>query len=600
MHDGKGVVQDRFRPGISAKSSSNARTEAYGHANGGEPHENNCLNSVLPGMDPFDTVEWDKRTAHIKDESGDVLFEQTDCEIPETWSHLATNVVVSKYFYGEPGTPERETSVRQLIHRVTRTIADWGIADGYFATREDGENFYRDLTWLCLHQYGSFNSPVWFNVGLYHQYGIKGSQWQLALGCRRPARSTSPRTPYEYPQARPASSSGRRQHGRHHAPRPQRGHALQVRLGHGHRPVDAPLAPRKALRRRHAVGAAVVHAGLRPDCRRREERRQDPPRGQDAVAEGLASRHHGVHRGQGQGREEGPHADRERRLRRQLQRRSLQLDHVPEREPLGPRLGRVHAGRRRRPASGRTHWVTDPKVAGPEHEAKYLLRQIAEGTWYCGDPGVQYETTINRWHTCPNSGRINASNPCSEYMFLDDTACNLASINLKKFQEAGRPLRRRAVPPAAAIFIIAQEILVDHASYPTPAIAENSHVSGRWGWATRTWAACSCRWPSPTTATKAAALPVRSPPCCTGQAYSTSSRIAADLGPFDGYDENERPMLRVMEMHRDAVDEIDEACPRLSQRAARQVWDECSRAAAGTAIAMPRPRCWLPPARSPS
>src|SRR5437660_3016011 len=127
--------------------------------------------------DPFDTVEWDTdRTAAIKDESGDVLFEQTNIEIPKTWTQLATNVVVSKYFYGENGTPERENSVRQLVHRVSRTIADWGIDDGYFATAEDGENFYRELTWLCLHQHGAFNSPVWFNVGLYHQYGVKGAQ----------------------------------------------------------------------------------------------------------------------------------------------------------------------------------------------------------------------------------------------------------------------------------------------------------------------------------------------------------------------------------------------------------------------------------------
>ena len=126
--------------------------------------------------DPFDTVGWEVRSAAIKDESGQVLFEQTDCEIPETWSQLATNVVVSKYFYGEPGTPERENSVRQLIHRVTRTIADWGIADGYFDTAADGERFYQELSWLCLHQYGAFNSPVWFNVGLFQEYGVTGAK----------------------------------------------------------------------------------------------------------------------------------------------------------------------------------------------------------------------------------------------------------------------------------------------------------------------------------------------------------------------------------------------------------------------------------------
>src|SRR5215475_2993162 len=126
--------------------------------------------------DPFDTVEWDRRSAQIKGESGELLFEQKECEVPKHWSQLATNVVVSKYFYGEVNTPQRENSVRQLIHRVSRTIADWGIRDGYFSSADDGERFYRDLTWLCLHQHGAFNSPVWFNVGLFHQYGVKGAQ----------------------------------------------------------------------------------------------------------------------------------------------------------------------------------------------------------------------------------------------------------------------------------------------------------------------------------------------------------------------------------------------------------------------------------------
>ena len=132
--------------------------------------------------DPFETVEWELRTAAIKDETGGVLFEQQDCEIPKDWSQLASNVVVSKYFYGENGTAERERSVRQLIHRVSRTISDWGVQDGYFASAEDGERFYRDLSWLCLHQHGAFNSPVWFNVGLYHQYGVTGDKCNLALG----------------------------------------------------------------------------------------------------------------------------------------------------------------------------------------------------------------------------------------------------------------------------------------------------------------------------------------------------------------------------------------------------------------------------------
>src|SRR5262245_1394637 len=149
--------------------------------------------------DPFDTVQWDRRSATIKDESGAALFEQKDCEVPAYFSQLATNVVVSKYFYGENNTPERERSVRQLIHRVTRTIADWGCEDGYFATKDDGERFYRELTWLCLHQHGAFNSPVWFNVGLHQQYGIKGARCNWAWD-QVAKEVIQPANPYEYPQ----------------------------------------------------------------------------------------------------------------------------------------------------------------------------------------------------------------------------------------------------------------------------------------------------------------------------------------------------------------------------------------------------------------
>ncbi len=187
--------------------------------------------------DPFETLQWDRRTAAIKGESGEVLFEQPNCEVPKHWSQLATNVVVSKYFYGENGTPERENSVRQLIHRVTRTIADWGTQDGYFATAEDGERFYRELTWLCLHQHGAFNSPVWFNVGLYHQYGVKGAQCNWHWNAET-ERVEQPREPVRVSAGlrllHPERSG---QHGRHHGAGTQRGHALQVRLRHRHRSV---------------------------------------------------------------------------------------------------------------------------------------------------------------------------------------------------------------------------------------------------------------------------------------------------------------------------------------------------------------------------
>ncbi|MEX0716754.1 MAG: vitamin B12-dependent ribonucleotide reductase, partial [Planctomycetaceae bacterium] len=199
MHQTQGREVNR-----TVAKSNGTKSNGTGHGDGHAAAETPAL-GVEPyfcpqGADPFDTVEWELRTAHIKDENGDILFEQTDCHIPATWSPLATNVVVSKYFYGEPGTEEREQSVRQVIHRVARTIADWGIDDGYFASAEEGETFYRELAWLCLHQHGSFNSPVWFNVGLFHQYGVRGSRgnyvWDTATNSIQ-----RPETPYEFPQA---------------------------------------------------------------------------------------------------------------------------------------------------------------------------------------------------------------------------------------------------------------------------------------------------------------------------------------------------------------------------------------------------------------
>ncbi|HLQ43840.1 MAG TPA: vitamin B12-dependent ribonucleotide reductase, partial [Planctomycetaceae bacterium] len=189
-HNGNGQSRDVSHTGSVSKPHFTPQTTPMKIA----PH------FCPANADPFSTVEWDHRTAQIKDENGKVLFEQTNCEIPKDWSTLATNVVVSKYFYGEHGTPERETSVRQVIQRVARTIADWGIKDGYFATPADGETFFRELAWLCLHQHGCFNSPVWFNVGLYHQYGVKGSQgnYRYDVDTKSIRR---PDTPYEYPQA---------------------------------------------------------------------------------------------------------------------------------------------------------------------------------------------------------------------------------------------------------------------------------------------------------------------------------------------------------------------------------------------------------------
>ena len=270
--------------------------------------------------DPLETVEWELRSAAIKDESGGVLFEQRNCEIPKDWSQLATNVVVSKYFYGENGTPQRERSVRQLVHRVARTIADWGTADGYFASPDDGERFYRELAWLCVHQHGSFNSPVWFNVGLHHQYGVTGDRCNWRWDPKS-CQAIHTDNPYEYPQASACfiQSVGDNMEDIMSLATSE---AMLFKFGSGtgHRLVDDSFASREALGWRSAFGSVVVHAGVRPDRGGGQVGRQDASRGQDAIAQGLASGHPGVHRMQVEGREEGSRADRKRWVRSQFQR----------------------------------------------------------------------------------------------------------------------------------------------------------------------------------------------------------------------------------------------------------------------------------------
>ncbi|MCC7421348.1 MAG: vitamin B12-dependent ribonucleotide reductase [Planctomycetaceae bacterium] len=524
--------------------------------------------------DPFDTVEWDYRSAHIKDENGQILFEQTDCEVPKSWSPLATNVVVSKYFYGEPRTPEREKSVRQVIHRVARTIADWGIEDGYFASADDGENFYRELAWLCLHQHGCFNSPVWFNVGLYHQYGVRGSQgnWNFDPKTHKLHR---PDTPYEYPQAS-ACFIQSVEDNMEDIMRLAASEAMLFKFGSG-TGTDlstirsgkeklsgggTPSGPLSFMRVYDQIAAVVKSGGKTRRAAKMQSLKDWHPDILDFI--------------QAKGKEE-------KKARTLIASGEYESNFNGEayssimfqNANLSVRLSDEFMRAAEAGGKWQTRWVTDPSKAGPEYDAKYLLRQVAEGTWYCGDPGTQYETTINKWHTCPNSGPINASNPCSEYMFLDDTACNLSSINLKKMMKEDGTFEVDRFRRACAIFITAQEILVDHASYPTPAIAENSHRFRPLGLGFAHLGSLLMSMGIPYDSDAGRGIAGAITALLTGQGYLTSSRIAGYIGPFAGYAENREPMLRVMQMHRDAVERIDPACPKYLKDAARLVWNDC-------------------------
>jgi len=517
---------------------------------------------------PFDTVEWELRTGRIQDDKGQVIFEQTDCEFPKSWSQLATNVVASKYFYGELGTPSRERSVRQLIHRVCRTIADWGVADGYFASPADGENFYRELAWLCLHQYASFNSPVWFNVGLYHQYGLKGAvctwHWDARTGTVK-----QPENPYEHPQAS-ACFIQSVQDTMEDIMELARSEAMLFKFGSG---TGTDLSTLRSQREKLSGGgkpsgplsfmrvydqiAAVVKSGGKT---RRAAKMQSLKVTHPDIVEFIEAKGHEENKARalmaaGYSAEEAYSSVH-------FQNANLSVRVTDE---------FMEAVLADRPWT--TRWVTDPNRAGPTYRSKELFERIAKAAWSCGDPGLQYDTTINRWHTCPNSGRINASNPCSEFMFLDDSACNLASINMMKFRRSDGTFDGERFMAACRIVFIAQELLVDHGSYPTAKIALNSHRFRPIGLGYSNLGSLIMALGLPYDSDEARGLCSAVTAIMTGAAYRTSAELAAAVGPFEGFAINREPMLRVMEQHWEHVERIQH-CPSYLKAAARKVWDE--------------------------
>jgi ribonucleoside-diphosphate reductase alpha chain len=519
--------------------------------------------------EPYDTVEWETRTAAIKGEGGEVLFEQKDCEVPVFWSQLATNVVVNKYFYGENGTSERERSVRQLVHRVSRTIADWGLQDGYFASAADAENFYRDLSWLCIHQYASFNSPVWFNVGLFHQYGIKGAMcnwhWDAKLN-----KIAQPENPYEFPQASACFIQSVRDN-MEDIMELARSEAMLFKFGSGtgtdlstlrsHREKlsggGKPSGPLSFMRVYDQI-AAVVKSGGKT---RRAAKMQSIKDWHPDVMEFVECKFR-----------------EEKKARTLIQEGGYQPTEAYDsilfqNANLSVRLSDEFMEAVVADQQWTTHWVTDPKTAGPSFSAREMLNRMGQAAWACGDPGVQYDTTINRWHTCPKSGQINASNPCSEYMFLDDTACNLASINLMKFRREDGTFDFERFKATCRLVFIAQEILVDHASYPTPRIAANSHRFRPLGLGYSNLGSLIMASGIPYDSDEARGLCGAVTALLHGAACRTSAELAAAVGPFDGYEENREPMLHVMEMHWEKVEQIKH-CPKYLQMAAAQLWDE--------------------------
>ncbi|MGB1745311.1 MAG: vitamin B12-dependent ribonucleotide reductase, partial [Limisphaerales bacterium] len=482
---------------------------------------------------PYDEKEWDLRTAEITDEGGNVIFKQENVEVPTDWSQLATKVVVSKYFYGEQGTPERETSVRQLIHRVARTIADWGVKDGYF-TKKDGEIFYDELSWLCLNQHGAFNSPVWFNVGLHHEYGAgstsaKGN-WHYNQALGQAERATSQ---YEFPQGSAcfiqsvnddmesilqlAHSEGmlfKFGSGTGTDLTPIRSQRETVSGG------GTPSGPMAFLRIYDQVANVVKSGGKTRRAAKMNTIRDwhgdieefiDAKQVEEKKAWALIE----------QGYDGSYNGDAYGSVMYQNENLSVRVsDEFME--------SALDGG----------DWWTRAVTTGDKLEKKDagdLLNKISEGTWVCGDPGVQYDGAIQKWHTCKGTEPIHSTNPCSEYVFLNNTACNLASLNLMRFKREDGGFDVKRFKAAVRVFITAQEILVDNASYPTQPIAENSHIFRTLGLGYANLGSLVMSYGLSYDSDEGRALAGAITSIMTGYAYEQSAELAGAKGAFPGY-----------------------------------------------------------------
>jgi ribonucleoside-diphosphate reductase alpha chain len=480
------------------------------------------------GEDPFDTTEWDLRSARITNERGETVFEQTDVEVPRSWSQLAANVVVSKYFRGHVGTPERERSVRQLIGRVVGRIHDWGSASGYFRSAEDGRAFADDLTWLLLHQRVSFNSPVWFNLG------VKDTP-QQASACFINSVDDTMESIMDLAKTEAMLFKGGSGAGSNLSSI----RSSRERLAGGGtasgpvsfmRGFDAFAGVVKSGGKTRRAAKMVILNADHPDIREFIHCKADEEKKAwsliDAGYDGGFNVTGGAYDS----------------IYYQNANHSVRVTD-----------GFMNAAE----ADGewRTRAVTTGEVMDA-YRARDLLREMADAAWICGDPGIQYDTTINRWNPCKASGRINSSNPCSEYMFLDDTACNLASLNLMTFGDEAGEFDVEAFRAAVAVTILAMEIVVDHADYPTPKIKRNSHLYRPLGLGYANLGALlmSRGLPYDSDEGRHYAAAITSIMC--GQAYLTSAEVARGMGPFPRYRMNRKPFLEVIEMHKAAAEAI--------------------------------------------
>lgn len=497
------------------------------------------------GVNPFDQFEWEIRDSKIENTDGSIVFEMKGVEVPAQWSQRATDIVASKYFR-KAGLPEGqgETSVKQVIGRIVRTIADHGLRSGYFALDDSASAFADELTYMLCAQIGAFNSPVWFNVGLYFSYAIEGEGQAFRHENGETKRVDNV---YEYPQAS----------------------ACFIQSVDDSLSGIMDLVKSEVMLFKYGSGTGTNFSNIRGKGEKLAG---------GGTSSGLMSFLEVFDRAAGATKSGGT-------TRRAAKMVCLDMDH-PEildfiqwkvREERKAQLliscglssdfngeayhtvsgqnsnnsVRVTDDFMRAVASGGT-WDTRSRTNGEVIEtfnAREVWRTIAEAAWACADPGVQYDTTINRWHTCPNSGRINASNPCSEYMFLDDTACNLASLNLTKFLNADNTFNIPAFRHAVRVFFIAQEILVGLSSYPTEQIAKNSHDFRPLGLGYANLGTLLMLIGKPYDSDEGRSIAASITSLMTAHAYLTSAEMSKVKGPFAGFAVNREAMCQVIEKH---------------------------------------------------
>ncbi|MGA9776528.1 MAG: vitamin B12-dependent ribonucleotide reductase [Candidatus Dormiibacterota bacterium] len=497
------------------------------------------------GVHPFDAIPWERRTASITNEKGEVIFSQEDVEIPQAWSQLATNVVVSKYFRGLAGTPQRESSVRQLISRVADTIRDWGRAGQYFASDEDLDIFHAELSAILVNQVAAFNSPVWFNLGAEPNPQISAC-FINSVDDTMDSILTLAKTEgmlFKWGSGTGTNLSPIRSSVEHLASGGTASGPVSFMKG-----FDAFAGVIKSGGTTRRAAKMVILNADHPDilefinCKVREERK---------AWSLIEAGYDGSFTGEAYGSVFFQNSNNSVRVTDEFMRAVLE------------------------DKEWRTYAVTDRNRVISTHRARDLMRQITEAAWACGDPGLQFDTTINEWHTCPNSGRINASNPCSEYLFLDDSSCNLSSINLMRFMDSAGDFDLEGYRHTIQIMFTAMEILVGFAAYPTEKITVNSHKFRPLGLGYANLGALlmSLGYPydSPQARNYAGALTA----IMTGEAYAQSAKIAKEVGPFEGFEANRQPMLRVMEKHRAAAYKLGpDHVPQELLAAGRKAWDD--------------------------